>query len=435
MIRHSNIHIISILYLISVFDTVMSIKIKKMWCIMQVSKRVLQLKDSPLRKLTPLIEAKKKEGKTFIHFNIGQPDLETPQCFFDAIQNFKGNNVPYAPSLGIPPLIEAIQGYFKHQGISFKSNEIIVTTGSSEAIFFVMNAICDPFDEVLIPEPYYVNTVSFMKQLDVVVKGIPTYASDRYHLPSMQDIETHITPRTKAIMLTHPNNPTGTVYSEYEMEMLKEIAIKHHLYLVVDEVYTGIVYDQIPSRSFASLEDLDDHVVIIDSVSKRYSSCGARIGAIASRNHDLMKEIGKLAQARLSAPTLEQIGAVALYNISPSFIKKTSEIYECRRNVMVNALKDLKGIHVSVPEGAFYCLVDTPFHSAEAFALWCVEHFHVNHESIVVAPAQDFYSNPKSGAHQIRLAFVHDIVVLEKGLALLKEAIKQYTFVQKSKNV
>jgi aspartate aminotransferase len=402
---------------------------------MQVSKRVLQLKDSPLRKLTPLIEAKKKEGKSFIHFNIGQPDLETPQCFFDAIKNYKGINVPYAPSLGIPALIEAIQGYFKHQGIHFNSNEIIVTTGSSEAIFFVMNAICDPFDEVLIPEPYYVNTVSFMKQLDVVVKGIPTYAQDRYHLPSMEEIEAHITPKTRAIMLTHPNNPTGTVYSEYEMEMLKTIAIKHRLYLVVDEVYTGIVYDPIPSRSFATLEDLEDHVIIIDSVSKRYSSCGARIGAIASRNHDLMKEIGKLAQARLSAPTLDQVGAIELYKLSPSFIKNCSQVYEIRRNVMVNALKDIEGIHVSVPEGAFYCLVDTPFKDAEAFALWCVEEFHVNQKSIVVAPAQDFYSHPASGAHQIRLAFVHDIEVLEKGLTLLKEAFKQYKLIQISKNV
>jgi aspartate aminotransferase len=395
---------------------------------MQISKRVLQLKDSPLRKLTPLIETKKKEGKSFIHFNIGQPDLETPQCFFDAIKNYQGINVPYAPSLGIPTLIEAIRGYFKSQGIQFNHNEIIVTTGSSEAIFFVMNAICDPFDEVLIPEPYYVNTVSFMKQLDVVVKGIPTYAQDRYHLPTMEEIESHITPKTKAIMLTHPNNPTGTVYSEYEMDMLKKIAIKHQLYLVVDEVYTGLVYDNIPSRSFASLEGLEEHVVIIDSVSKRYSSCGARIGAIASRNHSLMKEIGKLAQARLSAPTLDQIGAVALYNLSPSFMNQARSVYEARRNVMVNALKDIEDVHVSVPEGAFYCLVDTPFKNAEAFALWCVEEFHVNHKSIVVAPAQDFYSNPSLGAHQIRLAFVHNVVVLEEGLNLLKEALKQYRF-------
>lgn len=394
---------------------------------MQVSQRVLQLKDSPLRKLTPLIEEQKKKGKRFIHFNIGQPDLETPQCFFDAIHSYHSINVPYAPSLGIPPLIEAISNYFKQYHLDFKSNEIIVTAGSSEAIFFVMSAICDPFDEVLIPEPYYVNTVTFMKQLDVVVKGIPTHPHNRYHLPSKQEIEARISPKTKAIMITHPNNPTGTVYSLEEMEMLKEIALKHQLYLVVDEVYTGIVYDGIESRSFASLSDCEDHVIIIDSVSKRYSSCGARIGAIVSRNHGLMKEIGKLAQARLSAPTLDQVGAVALYNLSSEFMKACASTYEERRNVMVEGLQAIPHVHVSVPEGAFYCLVDTPFTHAEDFAIWCVEHFEHEGMSIVVAPAQDFYSDPHVGAHQIRLAFVHEPDVIRQGMELLKEAITQYT--------
>jgi aspartate aminotransferase len=399
---------------------------------MQYSKRVLELKDSPLRKLTPLIDEQKRKGKSFIHFNIGQPDLETPACFFEAIRNYSNHNVPYAPSLGIASLIEAIQGYFQEQAISFQKEEIIVTTGSSEAIFFVMNAICDPFDEVLIPEPFYVNTVSFMKQLDVVVKGIPTSVHDRYHLPSVDVIESKITSKTKAIMITHPNNPTGTVYSIEEMMMLKDIAIKHHLYLVVDEVYTGIVYDNITSRSFASLCGLDDHVIIIDSVSKRYSSCGARIGAIVSRNHGLMKEIGKLAQARLSAPTLDQVGAVSLYQLSSSFIEKCASTYEKRRNVMVESLLKIAGCHVSVPEGAFYCLVDTPFNDTEAFARWCVEHFEQDHTSIVVAPAQDFYLNPTLGKHQIRLAFVHEPEIIKKGMRLLEEAILQYSqFLQK----
>jgi aspartate aminotransferase len=394
---------------------------------MQYSKRVLELKDSPLRKLTPLIDEQKRKGKTFIHFNIGQPDLETPKCFFEAIAKYPNHNVPYAPSLGIAPLIEAIQGYFQEQAVSFQKEEIIVTTGSSEAIFFVMNAICDPFDEVLIPEPFYVNTVSFMKQLDVVVKGIPTRVHNRYHLPSVEVIESKITPKTRAIMITHPNNPTGTVYSMEEMMMLKDIAIKHHLYLVVDEVYTGIVYDGVTSRSFSSLCGLDDHVVIIDSVSKRYSSCGARIGAIASRNHGLMKEIGKLAQARLSAPTLDQVGAVSLYKLSSSFIENCAATYELRRNAMVESLLKIPGCHVSVPEGAFYCLVDTPFHDTEAFARWCVEHFDVEGASIVVAPAQDFYLDPTLGKHQIRLAFVHEPLIIEKGMKLLAAAILQYS--------
>ena len=410
------------------FDTVKRIRNLKENTTMQYSKRVLELKESPLRKLTPLIDEQKRKGKSFIHFNIGQPDLETPKCFFEAIAQYSHHNVPYAPSLGIPPLIEAIQGYFQDQAISFKKEEIIVTTGSSEAIFFVMNAICDPFDEVLIPEPFYVNTVSFMKQLDVIVKGIPTSVHDRYHLPSIAVIESRITPKTKALMITHPNNPTGTVYSHEEMLMLKEIAIKHQLYLVVDEVYTGIVYDNIPSRSFASLCGLDDQVIIIDSVSKRYSSCGARIGAIASRNHGLMREISKLAQARLSAPTLDQIGAVSLYQLSSSsFIESCAATYEKRRNVMVKALLEIPGCHVSIPEGAFYCLVDTPFNDTEAFARWCVEEFEIDNMSIVVAPAQDFYLNPQLGRHQIRLAFVHDLHIIEQGMKLLAQAILQYS--------
>ena len=393
---------------------------------MHLSKRVLGLKDSPLRKLTPRIEAQIKNGKSFIHFNIGQPDIETPSCFFEAINNYKHINVPYAPSLGIRPLREAIMNYFKHLGGDFKVEDILVTTGSSEAIFFVMNAICDPFDEVLIPEPYYVNTVSFMQQLDVVVKGIVTTSHNHYHLPSQHDIESLITPKTKAIMITHPNNPTGTVYTEAEMMMLKDIALKHNLYLVVDEVYTGIVYDGLVSRSFATLQGCEDHVVIIDSVSKRYSSCGARIGAIASQNKHLMRAIAKLAQARLSAPTLDQIGAVSLYNLPPSFMNTCAQTYEKRRNAMIQALQDIDELHVSVPQGAFYCLVDTPFECTEAFARWCVDHFEMDGTSIVVAPAQDFYQDPQRGRHQLRLAFVHDEHIIKAGIMLLKEAIRRY---------
>jgi len=394
---------------------------------MSFSNRIIQLKESPIRKLMPTAMKTLESGKTIFYLNIGQPDIQTPKTFFDAVNNIKMHTLKYAHSRGNQELIEEMIRYYDTFDIHLKTNQIIVTNGASEAISFAISVICNPLDEVLLPEPYYVNTANFIDQLAVKVKPIPTLESNGYHLPNMHVIESLITEKTKAILITHPNNPTGTVYTNKELIMLKDIALKHNLYIISDEVYKTITFDGVVARSFGTIsEALDQKLILIDSVSKRYSACGARIGALISKNEQFMKYAMKLAEARLSVSTIDQIGAIELYKIDKTYYKDIAKEYEKRRNTVLKALQEIPNISFSHPEGAFYILITLPIEDAEHFAKWMLESFDCNNETVFVAPAKDFYLESNQGKNQIRIAYVYEENILKHAINILHIGLKKY---------
>lgn len=393
---------------------------------MDFSNRIINLKESPIRKLAPLASIAVQNGKNVYYLNIGQPDIKTPAEFFKVINSFDNDILKYAPSQGIKSLIQSIQSFYKQYEVNLRESDIIITSGGSEAILFAISVICNPFDEILIPEPFYVNTVNFVNQLSVKIIPIPTGEKNGYHLPSKEVIVNLITNKTKAILITHPNNPTGTVYTDHELQLIKELAIEYNLYIIADEVYRTITFNNIKAISFGQLTNIDEHLILIDSVSKRYSSCGARIGALISKNVTFMRYAMKLAQARLSVATIDQIGATALYSLNPDYYDRIAKIYELRRNVVIDKLQKIPGISYSNPEGAFYILIGLPIENAEDFAKWLLSDFDYNGETVFVAPAKDFYLNPLLGNNQIRLAYVYEEVALRKAIRILGLGLHQY---------
>jgi len=393
---------------------------------MKLSNRILEMQASPIRKLIPLAQESKKRGITVYHLNIGQPDIETPKVFFDAIHNFEGNILKYALSPGETDLIQAIQAYFKRDGILFDTDEIIVTSGGSEALIFAVQAICDPGDEILIPEPFYTNYNGFIRQSGVKVKPIMTCKENGFHLPKKEDIVKEITPRTKAILFSNPGNPTGTVYTMEELEVLKEIVLEHDLFLISDEVYRKLVFDGLSAPSLGFVKGIEDRGVIIESVSKRYSSCGARIGSVQSKNKELMKQIVKLAQARLSVSTIDQVGAVKLYQLSDEYVDSTRAEYEKRRDIVLAELAKIEGVEFQKPEGAFYIVVTLPVADAEEFVKWMLTDFNVDNETVMLAPAEDFYAHKGMGKNQVRIAYVLESKKLQRAMQILNIAIKAY---------
>lgn len=398
---------------------------------MKYSQRIDEMQLSPIRKLVPLAEAAKKQGKKVYHLNIGQPDIETPKEFFEAVRNFDEKVLSYAFSQGIPELIDSFIKYYEGFGVKYDKDEILVTNGGSEALTFSLIATCDYGDEVLVPEPFYTNYNSFGNSAGIKVVPITTKAEDGFKLPAKSEIQAKITDRTKAIMLSNPGNPTGAVYSKEQIEMVRDLALENNLYIIADEVYREFVYDGLEYVSFAQLKEIEDRVIITDSISKRYSACGARIGCIASKNKELMGQIMKLCQGRLCVATIEQVGAAALANVSPEYMKKAFAEYQLRRDVVYGALKQMEGVICEEPKGAFYIIAKLPVKSAEDFVKWMLTDFSLDNATVMMAPAEGFYATKGLGVDEVRLSYVLKKEDLEASMRILAAGLQEYKKIEK----
>lgn len=393
---------------------------------MELSRRILSMQESPIRKLVPIAEEAKRKGKKVYHLNIGQPDIETPDSFFKAIKNFDQKVLAYTNSQGIPELIKSFIDYYRKYDIHFEEDEILITNGGSEALLFALLAICDYGDEILVPEPFYTNYNGFGNSAGVKVIPITTRAEEGFHLPKKETILSLITDRTKAILLSNPGNPTGVIYTLEEVNMIRDIAKENDLFIIADEVYREFVYDGYKYISFAYLEDIKDRVIIIDSVSKRYSACGARIGSIASKNKELIRQVLKLCQSRLCVATIEQIGASELVNVPDNYFQEVVEEYRKRRDVVYEALSNMEGVICKKPHGAFYVIAKLPVENAEDFVKWLLSDFDVNNETVMVAPAEGFYATEGLGKDEIRISYVLNENDLKKAMNILKEGLIEY---------
>ncbi len=381
---------------------------------------------SPIRKLVPYAEAAKKRGIKVIHLNIGQPDIKTPKVALDAVRNHKIEVLAYSMTEGSQAYREKIAGYYASKNIRVTAGEILVTTGGSEALSFAMGTVMDQGDEIIIPEPFYANYNGFAIASGVKVVPIPSSIDTNFALPPISEFEKLISPGTKAILICNPGNPTGYLYSKEEVEQLAELVKRHDLFLIADEVYREFTYDGKRHHSIMELPGLDRHAILVDSVSKRYSMCGARIGCLVSRNESVIKTAMKFAQARLSPPTFAQIASEAALDTPQEYFDGVIREYLARRNALVEGLQKLEGVKVAVPQGAFYCVVELPVKDADAFAQWLLEEFQEDGETVMVAPAAGFYSTPGLGKNQIRIAYVLEIAELQRAVRLLGSALKQY---------
>ncbi|HIC30698.1 pyridoxal phosphate-dependent aminotransferase [Mesoflavibacter sp. CH_XMU1422-2] len=391
-----------------------------------ISKKGQSMPQSPIRKLVPYAEQAYKEGKTVYHLNIGQPDIKTPQVALDAVKVHSLDILAYTRSEGSEEYRKKIADYYAKNDIHVKHDDIIVTTGGSEALLFAFGSIMDVDDEVIIPEPFYANYNGFSTASGVKVVPVISKIEDNFALPAIEEFEKLITPKTKAILICNPGNPTGYLYSKEEIKKLAEIVKKHDLFLIADEVYREFAYDGAKHYSILQEEGLEDYAIVIDSVSKRYSMCGARIGCLVSKSKDVIATALKFAQARLSPPTLAQIASEAALQTPQSYFDEVNKEYVERRNVLIEELSKIEGVKVAKPKGAFYCIAELPIKNADKFAQWLLESFDVNKETIMVAPAAGFYSSPNVGLNQIRIAYVLNKESLIKAVNILKEALKVY---------
>lgn len=392
----------------------------------KISEKGLHMPPSPIRKLVPFAEAAKKRGVHIFHLNIGQPDIKTPEVMMNAIKNTEIKVVEYSHSAGIESYRKKLAGYYQKNKIMVDYTDIIITTGGSEAIEIGMMACLNPGDEVIIPEPYYANYNGFSTQANVIVKPIPSSIETGFALPPIADFEKAITPKTKAILICNPSNPTGYLYSRAEIEILKQLVLKYDLFLFADEVYREFCYDGKEYVSVMHLDGLDQNVVLMDSISKRYSACGARIGALVSKNKEVMASALKFAQARLSPPTFGQIGAEAAIDTPDSYFEEVKKEYVARRNLVVEALNKMEGVFCPKPSGAFYCMAQLPVDDADKFCQWLLEEFSFNGQTVMLAPATGFYSVPELGRHQVRIAYVLNLESLKSAMECLDAALKVY---------
>ncbi|ASG68639.1 aspartate aminotransferase [Francisella halioticida] len=393
---------------------------------MQLSKRVQAMQASPVRKLVPYATQAEKEGRKVYHLNIGQPDIKTPHEFMDAIRDYDEETIAYSIASGEPSLIKAISKYYKRFDMDFTENEILITNGGSEALIFAAIATCNAGDEILVPEPFYTNYNGFTTAVDVAIKPITTKAEEGFHLPSKEEILTCVTDRTRAIMISNPGNPTGVVYTKEELEVLAEVAKEKDLFIISDEVYREFTYDGLTCTSFGNIKSVENRVIIVDSVSKRYSACGARIGSLCSKNKDFIAQVTKLCQTRLCAPTLEQIGSAALYEVSEDYLKEVNKEYQKRRDVTFAALSKMENVICEKPTGAFYVIAKLPIDDAEKFALWLLTDFEDNKETVMISPATDFYATKELGKDEVRIAYILEEKLLKRALELFEKAIKAY---------
>lgn len=394
---------------------------------MKFSKRLGSMQQSPIRKLAPFATAAKAEGVKVYHLNIGQPDITTPVGFFDTVKSFDKKVLEYAGSQGMPELIEAIRKYYTTYNMDFSNEDIIITNGGSEALLFAFMASCDPGDNILVPEPFYTNYNGFAQCLNVEIKSVTTIAENGFHLPSKEEIISKIDDNTSAILIVNPGNPTGCVYTKEEVQMIAEIAKEKDLWIIADEVYREFVYEGLEYTSFGNIKEVEDRVVIIDSVSKRYSACGARIGSIACKNKQFMAEVMKVCQGRLCVATIEQLGAAALYNTPKSYFKEVNDEYKRRRDTLYDELMKADGVICEKPMGAFYIVAKLPVKNAEDFVAWTLKEFRRDNETVMCTPAEGFYSTPGLGKNEVRLAYVLKEEDLRRSGQLLREALEEYT--------
>jgi len=391
-----------------------------------VSNKGLTMPQSPIRKLVPFAENAKKKGVNVIHLNIGQPDIKTPQQALDAVKNNDINVLEYSRTEGSETFRTKIAQYYLKNDIQVSATDIIVTTGGSEALSFAMNTIADTDDEIIIPEPFYANYNGFATACGVTVVPVVSKLEDNFALPPIEDFEKLITPKTKAILICNPGNPTGYLYSKEEIQKLATLVKKHNIYLVADEVYREFTYDNKTHASILKEEGLEEHAIVIDSVSKRYSMCGARIGYLVSKNKEFIATAMKFAQARLSPPTYAQIASEAALDTPNSYFAEVKTEYVARRNLLIAELEKIEGIKIAKPQGAFYCIAELPIKDADHFAQWLLEEFNIDNETVMVAPAAGFYATKGLGKNQIRIAYVLDQDSLKRAVQILKEALKSY---------
>lgn len=391
-----------------------------------ISQKGLAMPQSPIRKLMPYADAARKNGKHIFHLNIGQPDIKTPNVALEAIKNNSIEILSYSASEGFETYRNKLADYYKTNNINVSAEDIIISTGGSEALLFTMGSIADAGDEVIIPEPFYANYNGFATASGVTVVPVKSSIDNGFALPPIAEFEKLITPKTKAILICNPGNPTGYLYTKEEIEQLAAMVKKHNLFIVADEVYREFAYDGNTHHSIMSEPGLEDHAIMIDSVSKRYSMCGARIGCMVSKNKELMSTALKFAQARLSPPTFAQVAAEAALETPKSYFNDVIEEYVHRRNLLVNALEDINGVKVAKPKGAFYCIAELPVKDAEDFAKWLLSDFDVDGQTVMVAPASGFYSTPNTGLNQVRIAYVLNEDNLLKSVNILKKALEVY---------
>ncbi|GAA3564571.1 pyridoxal phosphate-dependent aminotransferase [Snuella lapsa] len=381
---------------------------------------------SPIRKLVPYAEQAEKMGKSIYYLNIGQPDIKTPKIALQAVKDSTIDVLAYSRSEGSETYRQKIASYYLNHDIQIHHDDIIVTTGGSEALLFAFGSIMDVDDEIIIPEPFYANYNGFSTASGVKVVPVISKIEDNFALPPIEAFEKLITPKTKAILICNPGNPTGYLYSKEEIEKLAEIVKKHDLFLIADEVYREFAYDGNTHYSIMQEAGLEEHAIMIDSVSKRYSMCGARIGCLVSKNKTVIATALKFAQARLSPPTLAQIASEAALETPQSYFDAVIEEYVDRRNTLISELQKIDGVKVAKPKGAFYCIAELPVKNSDDFAQWLLEHFSIDNETVMVAPAGGFYSSPGVGLNQIRIAYVLNKESLIKAVTILREALKVY---------
>ena len=392
----------------------------------KVSNKGISMPDSPIRKLVPFAEKAKKAGKKVYHLNIGQPDIKTPELALEAIHNFSDKLVEYSHSAGFESYRKGLANYYQNLDIVINHNDIIVTTGGSEALLFALNTCLDKGDEIIIPEPFYANYNGFSTSAGIKVKPIATSIHNGFSLPKIQEFEKLITNNTKAILICNPGNPTGYLYSKKELEILRDIVVKYDLFLIADEVYREFTYDGNVHYSVLNIDGMEEHAIVIDSASKRYSMCGIRVGCIVSKNKKLIASAMKFAQARLSPPTFGQIAAEAALKTDISYFEEVSLEYVSRRDVLVEGLNKIEGVFCPKPIGAFYAIAELPVDDADKFAQWLLEDFELDGETIMVAPAAGFYATPNKGRRQVRIAYVLNKESLQKSITILAAALKLY---------
>jgi len=383
--------------------------------------------ESPIRKLAPYADIAKQKGHKVYHLNIGQPDIKTPEVAIEAVKNIDLSIIEYSPSAGYESYRKKLAKFYQRQNVNVNPEDIIVTTGGSEALLFALATITDPGDEIIIPEPFYANYHAFASSTSATVVPVISTIETGFALPSIEDVEKLITSKTKAILICNPGNPTGYLYSEAEIKQLAGLIKKHDLYLIADEVYREFLYDGDDEHfSVMNLEDVDQNVIMVDSVSKRYSMCGARIGCLVTKNKMVLATVMKFAQARLSPPTIEQIACEAAIDTPQSYFDEVISEYKSRRDTLITELNKIEGVIVTKPKGAFYCIAQLPIDNSEDFAQWLLESYNLNGETVMVAPAAGFYSTPGMGLNQVRIAYVLNKKDLITAVNILKEALLVY---------
>ena len=392
----------------------------------KISNKGTKMPESPIRKLVPFAEGAKKKGKTVFHLNIGQPDIESPKLALDAIHNFNQKVVEYSHSAGFESYRKGLATYYQKLGIDIDYNDVMVTTGGSEALLFGLNSCLDNGDEIIIPEPFYANYNGFSISAGVKVKPITTSINDGFALPAIEKFEKLITPQTKAILICNPGNPTGYLYSKEELETLRDIVIKHDLFLFADEVYREFCYDGNTHHTILNIKGLEQHAVVIDSTSKRYSMCGIRVGCVISKNKELMATVLKFAQARLSPPTFGQVAGEAALSTPKSYFEEVSSEYVQRRDLLIEGLNKIEGVICPKPKGAFYCIAQLPVDNADKFAQWLLEEFDHEGKTLMIAPAAGFYSTANTGINQVRIAYVLNQQALTQAIVCLEKALEVY---------